>query len=266
MPSLLRTLPRLHAVAAALALAVTAGCAAESGEPALPSRVEPAQRETSDTLPAVPHAATTILAIGDSITTGYGALGAGPDCAATDATNSQDASYAARLADKVNATLVVDAVSGRGLVHNFGGHSAETAKAHLLDSGQIRSGDYSALKPSLVIVHLGTNDFFQNDPGTAFDAAYQALLEEIVSAYPDARILGLMGPMLSGEDRARAVAAIQRAISAAKVSTGREIGFLELNYADGMPDAIGCDWHPGTGTHTLMADTIFGALEEGAPP
>lgn len=265
MPSLLRALPGLHAVAAALVLAVTPACAAENGEPASPSLVEEAPSEAGD-MPATPQVATTLLAIGDSITTGYGALGAGPDCAATDATNSQDATYAALLAAKMNATLVADAVSGRGLVHNFGGHSAETAKGRLLDGGHIRSGDYSKLKPSLVIVHLGTNDFFQNDPGTAFDAAYQALLEEIARAYPEARILSLIGPMLSGEDRTRAVAAIQRAVSAAARSTGRDIGFMELNYADGAADAIGCEWHPGAGTHALMADTIFGTLKEGTPP
>ncbi len=265
MSAPLRPLPGLYALAAALAFAVTPGCAAETGEPALPSLAVEVPSDASDT-PAALQAGSTILTIGDSITAGYGALGAGPDCPATEATHSQDASFAALLAGKMNATLVVDAVSGRGLVHNFGGHSADTAKARLLDGGHIRSGDYGELNPSLVTVHLGTNDFFQNDPGPAFDAAYQALLEEIAGAYPEARILGLIGPMLSGEDRTRAVTAIQRAVGAATLSTGRDIGFMELNYADAAADAIGCEWHPGTGTHTLMADKIFGTLKEGTLP
>lgn len=266
MPSPQRALSGLHGFAAAIALAVTPACAAETGEQAVPGRVAEVSAIAAPETAAQPWTATSILAIGDSITTGYGALGAGPDCAATEETHSQDTSYAALLAKQLNASLVVDAVSGRGLVHNFGGHSAETAKERLLDGGHIRSGEYSTLNPSLVIVHLGTNDFFQNDPGTAFDAAYQALLEEIAGAYPDARILSLIGPMLSGEDRTRAAAAIQRAVNAAKSSTGRDISFMQLNYADGAADAIGCEWHPGTGTHVLMSDTIFGKLTEGTFP
>jgi lysophospholipase L1-like esterase len=208
--------------------------------------------------------AREIFVIGDSITTGYGALGPGPDCAATDATHSADAAYAAVLARRLKAKLIVDAVSGRGLVHNVEGQPAPTVKALLLDGGAIRSGRYRRLSPELVLIHIGTNDHFQNDPGPAFEAAYVDLLETLAGAYPDARLVGLFGPSLSGGDRARAVGAITRAIETAEGTTGREIGFLQLDYDDDPVTAIGCDWHPGVSTHAAMAAAIADYL--GAAP
>lgn len=207
-----------------------------------------------------------IFVIGDSLTTGYGALGAGPDCKATAETNSPEAAYAAVLARQLGATLVVDAVSGRGLVHNVTGQDAPTAKASLLDIPNIRAGMYSDLKPALVLVHIGTNDHYQNDPGPAFEDAYQDLLEAIADTYPDARIVGLFGPALHGEDAARATGAIKRAIASASASRKRKIGFVQLAYSKDPDDAIGCDWHPGTGTHAAMAQTIADYLTEEAAP
>lgn len=207
-----------------------------------------------------------IFVIGDSLTTGYGALGAGPDCKATDETHSQDAAYASLLARQLGATLVVDAIAGRGLVHNVTGQDAPTAKASLLDDPNIRAGAYSTLNPALVLVHIGTNDHYQNIPGPAFEAAYQDLLEAIADTYPEAHIVGLFGPALHGEEAARATGAIKRAIAAASTAKKRRIGFLQLAYATDPVNAIGCDWHPGTATHAAMAKVIADYLNEEAAP
>ena len=211
---------------------------------------------------STPFEGRQIFVIGDSISTGYGALGKGPDCEANDETNSPDITYAAVLAKQLGANLIVDAVAGRGLVHNVDGQPAPTVKAKLLDDPQIRRGAYRDLKPALVMVHIGTNDFYRNDPGPAFEAAYQSLLEELARAYPDAEILSLFGPALHGEEAARATSAIHRAINAAQASTGREIRFLQLSYDDDPVAAIGCQWHPGVSTHAKMADAIASLLGE----
>ncbi len=243
--SSLITRPKLYmAVSALLLLSVLPGCKAETQD----------------------FEGREIFVIGDSLTTGYGALGAGPDCKATEETHSADAAYAALLARQLNATLVVDAVAGRGLVHNVQGQDAPTAKASLIDGGEISTGTYSGLTPALVIVHIGTNDHFQNVPGPAFEAAYQTLLELIADTYPDARILSLFGPALHGEEAARATGAINRAIKAANTKTGRGVQFLQLKYDDDPVKAIGCDWHPGTSTHAAMAEAIAGFLAEEARP
>lgn len=203
-----------------------------------------------------------IFVIGDSISTGYGALGHGPDCAPLPETHAPDLTYAALLAKQLNATLVVDAVAGRGLVHNVEGQDAPTVKAKLLDDPQILTGAYSGLQPALVMVHIGTNDNYRNDPGPAFEETYEALLETIAQAYPEARILALFGPALSGEDAARATGSIHRAIDAASAATGRNIQFLQLSYDDNPDTAIGCQWHPGTSTHVKMAKAIATLLSD----
>jgi len=207
-----------------------------------------------------------IFVIGDSISTGYGALGHGPNCEATPETNAPDRTYAVLLAKQLKAKLIVDAVGGRGLVHNVEGQNAPTVQAKLIDDPQIRAGPYSHLDPALVIVHIGTNDHYQNDPGPEFETAYETLLEVIAGAYPDARILSLFGPALYGEDAARATGSIHRAIDAATRKTHRDIQFLHLSYDDDPVTAIGCQWHPGTSTHEKMAKAIAVMLAETARP
>lgn len=207
-----------------------------------------------------------MFVIGDSLSTGYGALGEGPDCVPTEETHAPDKTYAALLAKQWNARLVLDAVSGRGLVHNVEGQTAPTVKAKLLDDPQILTGAYSRLSPALVIVHIGTNDHYQNDPGIEFETAYQALLETIAEAYPGAHILSLFGPALSGDEAARATGSIRRAIGAANETTGRNIRLLQLSYDDNPATAIGCQWHPGPSTYEKMAKAIDSFLFLKPPP
>lgn len=206
--------------------------------------------------------APDLFVIGDSITTGFGALGDGPDCAATSETHSAERSYAQLLATRLDLRLVADAVSGRGLVHNFRGANMPTAKATLLDGKQIESL-YNDVDPSLVLVHLGTNDFYEHDPQPAFGAAYEQLLGELAATYPDAALMALFGPMPNADAAGRATPAIRAAVDAAAARTGRPIGFVLLDYPKAATGVMGCDWHPGVATHAAMAETLAGIVLRG---
>src|SRR5207253_1331322 len=58
---------------------------------------------------------------------------------------------------------------------------------------------FPAPPPDVVVVNLGTNDFWKGDPGPSFETAYTAFLVKIRARYPAAPIIAALGPLLDGE-------------------------------------------------------------------
>lgn len=136
-----------------------------------------------------------------------------------------------------------------GLVRNFGGSSGETAMELLDRAGFPENVD-------VAIVHLGTNDFYQYDPGTLFENTYDGLLEDLRGRYPAATILLLSGPMLSGEDREKLDAAVSL-IASRQQSNGADVQHVLLANSQKEDGRYGCDWHPGVATQSYAADVIL---------
>lgn len=136
-----------------------------------------------------------------------------------------------------------------GLVRNFGGSSGETAMELLDRAGFPEHVD-------VAIVHLGTNDFYQNDPGILFENAYDRLLEDLQGRYPAATILLLSGPMLSGDDREKLDTAVSL-IASRQQSNGADVQHVLLANSQKEDGRYGCDWHPGVATQSYAADVIL---------
>ena len=142
--------------------------------------------------------------IGDSITCGYGDEVSTTDPAnshyTTAASNAYDA-YGAVAARSLNAEYMAVAYSGRGVYRN---NSTATQTIPDLDgltlpdepSGPMWS--IRAWTPDVVVVNLGTNDFYAAPTDDAlYQSTYISFLQTLRGYYPDALFIVTTNPMLS---------------------------------------------------------------------
>lgn len=212
--------------------------------------------QSGSLLPAPPAQARSIEVVGDSISCGYGNEGADTSCGFSADTENHYLTYGAVLARHFDAELSTIAWSGKGVVKNYDGGAGPTLPElyeRALPENESDVWDFSAARPAdLVLINLGTNDYSTDpDPTDAsFTAGYVALLEKIRARYPQAIILGTVGPMLSGTDLDKARGAIAAAVAARTSAGDSRVHAHELTTGNPSP---GCDWHPTVATHAAMA-------------
>lgn len=218
-----------------------------------------------DLLPPPPSTARRIEIYGDSISCGYGNEGTSTDCPFSADTENHYLTYGAILARAFDAELSTIAWSGKGVVVNYNGDTSTTlpemAERALPESDR-SVWDYALVPhPHAVLINLGTNDMStDNDPThETFVAGYAQFLEGLRARYPDALIVGTVGPMLNGEDLDKARAGIEAAVERRNDQGDQKVLAFELQ--TGNPDS-GCDWHPNLSTHEAMADELSSLLSE----
>ena len=119
---------------------------------------------TGTTPLAAPRAAARrIEFVGDSHTVGYGNTSTSRDCTEAQVWETTDTSQgiAGRLAKRYGADTRVNAISGRGIVRNYGGFAAPTvpqAYPYALFDGTTPADDAN-WHPQVIVIALGTNDF-----------------------------------------------------------------------------------------------------------
>ena len=217
-----------------------------------PTRIVRLDTEGALWAPEAP--ARRMLVIGDSISTGYGVDGDGPECSFSFATQNQGATYAALAARRFSADLHVVALDGRGLVRNWDDNPEPAMRAlerlTIPAHGEIWRA--TAYQPQVIVVNLGANDFADHNPQPEFTQSYRALLHDLRRDYPNAHIYATTGPMLHGAEGDAAMSAIRQATESMH---DPKISFLRFTPATGAR-AWGCDWHPGARTHQAMARTL----------
>jgi lysophospholipase L1-like esterase len=115
--------------------------------------------------------------------------------------------------------------------------------------------------PQAVLINLGTNDISNNkgDPGTPFRDAYLGLVQTVRMKYPQALIVCLIGPLLSGAD----LDTIRGHLSAV-VSTRRAAGDTNIEFFDQIAaqtsDKAACQYHPNPAENQIMADQLAAEL------
>ncbi|MEZ6002493.1 SGNH/GDSL hydrolase family protein [Hyphomonas sp.] len=199
-----------------------------------------------------------VVIIGDSISLGYGAMGANTDCPLTPEFNSISHSYGVQIAEALGADYVMFASPGIGLVRNYGDDQTNTMSMRMKRRDQIERLD-STGPVQLVLINLGTHDFYKNDPSDQFIPAMENLLSQMSTLYPDATIYALTGPMLGGNDRIFHAHAVETAVDAVNAEKGTAIRYLALNGGD-RSIALGCGWHPSVPAHEHMAEMILDDL------
>jgi lysophospholipase L1-like esterase len=208
-----------------------------------------------------PPVSRRIEIIGDSVSAGYGNDGVLP-CAFSADTENHYLTYGAIAARALGAELSTVAWSGKGVVYNYGTDVNEPMPelyGRTLPQDPTSTYDFG-IQPEVVVINLGTNDFStEDDPTTElFATAYAALLAQVRAAYPDARIIGTVGPLLTGDDLAGARAGIAAGVAQFADADGN-VRVWEMNVPNGDPP--GCDYHPNLDTHRAMGDALAAEIE-----
>ncbi|HPE47526.1 MAG TPA: SGNH/GDSL hydrolase family protein [Hyphomonas sp.] len=207
-----------------------------------------------------PDRISRVLVIGDSMALGDGAGASGPDCGKTiQETARPDQAYGPVVATALGADISVLAVVGRGLVYNYENGTAPNMQTWL---GYPK---YERLPPrreapGLVIIHLGTNDFYKHDAGAEFTDAYADLADHILSRYPHAKLVAMIGPMLDEQERSRASDAITAALARLPEKEAARATFIRVEPSELGDDWVGCDWRPTVAAHQKMAGMILSDL------
>lgn len=200
--------------------------------------------------------------VGDSIACGYGVLGANETCGFSYATERATAAWPYLLGEALDADVVVQCWSGRGVHRNYEGTTERT----MIDLAVAPPPDDRP--PDVVIVALGTNDFLSpaatpDDvrPGGPFEARFVAFLAE-VRRWTRGPIVVAGSPMLSAEPlrrlaRAESADDVLRGIVTQARQRDRGVHFVPLPF---QGRELGCDWHPNAAVQRMAAAAMKDAL------
>lgn len=220
--------------------------------------------------------------VGDSITAGYGVLGADSSCTGTPENENADLAYPALVGKALSADYMQLAYSGRGMAYN-----ADCTTAGLVPSlypYAIPTGtqnatavnwDASQFTPAVIVVNIGTNDFSAalnsgscntnsatTNPGfpdeSTYESAYEAFLRTLSTTHPDAYIIVVYGPMLSNKSSNNQVAIDQSYLQDVLSSVGNDK--ISLLAVGPQGTSTGCNYHPNPATHSQVAQTIEAAI------
>jgi lysophospholipase L1-like esterase len=200
--------------------------------------------------------ARLIEVVGDSITCGYGTLGAlaDTDCFPTESVWDAWGSVAART---LHAEVSTVCASGRGVVQNYDGTTIGTVP--LLYPLTLTNSDTPVwdfkIQPDAVVINLGTNDINKGDPGAAFTTTYQSLLQTVRANYPDAYIMAILGPLLSGGNLTIIQGYIQAAVQAQMAAGDTRVEFFDQIQPQ-PSSAFACQYHPNTTEQMLMGTQV----------
>jgi lysophospholipase L1-like esterase len=213
-----------------------------------------------------PSPARHIEFIGDSIACGQGELGAGPLCASTPANEDATMAYPSLVASALGAEPSVIAYAGIGAYRSRGGPpglAMPVLHGRSLPDDAGSTWAFESPAPEVVVIDLGTNDFAADDPGEAFERGYLAFLGQIRSHYPEARIVCVLGAMLTDASRPPGLRTKARKrltdVVRQRAATDSRVSFFEFDEQKST-DGYGCDGHPSYVTHQRMAAKLVAAL------
>ena len=200
--------------------------------------------------------------IGDSISAGYGDLGANAYCQATATNEDSTLTYGYLAAKALSAQVNLVAFSGKGMCRNYDSSTDRTMPyLWTLASPQHDSiWETSQFIPDVVVVNLGTNDFAHGtDVLSEFTSTYLTFLRTLRSAYPDAVIVVALGPLLSGDTRNVVIGALQSIIKQTTIGNVYPLDF-GVQTVDSAGNGAGCEFHPSIQTQQNMSTTLQNAI------
>lgn len=190
--------------------------------------------------------------IGDSITAGYGVLGASSD--PTYQTFQQDGtySYAYLTAEKCSADARFICISGKGIVCNCEGNR-EDVKAgqyynYLTRQGGVCDDGWTA---DVVVINIGTNDCGGPAPDDEFIEAAKDLVSKVRARYPEAKIIWMYGMM--SQLYAETLRNTIREIS----ETDKNVHFLFVDTMFGNESETGANGHPNVRASMRASALLF---------
>lgn len=205
-------------------------------------------------VPKTENSKLRILAIGDSITTGYGLYGKDGDSAApANKIETSDGyySYAAVAARDLDAELSVVANEAAPIseVHGF------VNKLNRREGAP--NWDWTKNKNDVIVINLGTNDEWISDKTSETALAdAKALLDDMRKKNPDAEIIWVYGMMRKDYE-----ASYKAAVQYMNDKSDSKVHILEMT-----PDTTALEGHPSKAAHAeygkQLADYIRGLVGE----
>jgi len=191
--------------------------------------------------------------IGDSISTGYGALGDN-NVASANADNPlyQDATvaYPYLTAKALNADFSDVCYSGLGCKYGYSSVTMQTVyTAQRYQYDQNTQYDFTKRQPDVVVIALGTNDIANQTDASLRKVGYQEMLDLVRAKNPDAKIVWIAG-MMKTDDNAMIEALIEENGGAAE----------GLYYLGLTTNTAGAGWHPSAAGQQKFADDLVAFL------
>ena len=212
-----------------------------------------------------PHPTHRIEVLGASADTGYGVLGTNCSGYSTNQ-QDQDKAWPQLTANLLGAELHNEAYSGKGLTINYDPVNDPTLTMPVLfpraDCNDPNKWDFSSWLADVVVLDLGGNDYTGSSGGfdsNAFETAYVAFIEQILTYYPKATIYITLNPTDSGGERDALSAADQSVVTTLQGMGHANVKFLAFPVYTGS--TFGCDNHPSVDLHQQMAKQLAAQIK-----
>ena len=206
--------------------------------------------------------------VGDSYTVGYGNTSASRDCTTDQVWLTTDTSqgFAVQTAKRFGADYQVNAISGRGIVRNYGGFAADTLpQVHpftLFDKREVYNDP--AWHPQIIVVGLGANDLStplhagekwktREELHWDYEQTYLAFLKRLRKRNPGAFFILWSLDNSRGEIESE----VSKVAELWRSSGDSRVAFVPL-YGTAMS---ACHWHPSTADDAVMAKAIGDVIE-----
>jgi hypothetical protein len=215
----------------------------------------------ANVLPAPAESAREMEFIGDSFTVGYGNTASTRQCTNDEVwshTNTQLA-FGPLTAKHYSADYRVFAVSGRGMVRNYGGMAADT-----VPTAYPYVPASPAWAPQIIVIGLGDNDFSTPlNPGEQwksrnalhfdFELSYATFVKSLRAKNPQAFFI-----LTATDDWQGEVQAEVKKVAAALHSDGESrVAFLPIN---GLSFEA-CNYHPTVGDDAKIEHLLIGFID-----
>lgn len=192
--------------------------------------------------------------IGDSISCGSGNEGKNGDPNIAEHENNSLA-YGTLAARALNAELYTIAISGIGLVVNYGDERTHTMpnqyeRVNPLDPDN--KWDFTAWVPDVVVINLGTNDSNYSVDEREFVEAYRSFVGRIRSRYNDTEIIMSLGPFQQSPMKDY----IAKAVEIIRATGDQKVHYHLFDRVDIERDGLGETGHPNLITHAKMAEQL----------
>ncbi len=213
-----------------------------------------------------PRPAHRILFIGDSYTVGYGADATTTSCSPLRPWDNNDAAYGPVSAKALGAEYSIQAISGKGMVHNYGDGVALSQEPMPFYFDRTLAGSaqpawsFPSWIPDVVVVALGTNDFSTSVKPSReqYVSAYKAFLQRLRGHFPSAPIVCVT--FASDSFQGPYVDALVKEVNAAGDAKVQWVGMPNFSGSE-----LGCDWHPNVAAHKKFADVLVPVLRTHLP-